>query len=152
MKEKNISVIIRLIAVILVVTMTLPMTVGATATTTVQPRGSLYLNSYNAYVYAAGSGKIQVWFSVTGTDYMDEIGTLTIQIYESTDNQRWSWKKSFTHESTSGMLDYNDYYHGGHVDYQGVAGRYYMAYVCVWAGENGDGDTRYFYTASKIAT
>ena len=143
---------IRLVAVILVMALTLPMSVGAAVTETVQPRASLYLESYNAYIYAAGSGKIQVWFTVTGTDYMDEIGALTIRIYESTNNSTWTWKKSFTHESTSGMLDYNDYYHSGHVDYQGVAGRYYRAYVCVWAGENGDGDTRYFYTSSKRAT
>lgn len=152
MKRNKISAMIRLVAVVLVITLTVPMSVGAAVAETVQPRASAYLNSYNAYIYAAGSGKIQVWLTVKGTDYMDEIGTLTIRIYESTDNSTWTWKKSFTHESTSGMLGYNDYYHSGHVDYQGVAGRYYRAYVCVWAGENGDGDTRYFYTTSKKAT
>lgn len=152
MKTNNVSAIIRIIAVVLIVSLTLPMCVGATAIETVQPRASYYLDSYNAYVYAAGSGKIQVWFTVTGTDYMDEIGALRIAIYESTDNSTWVWQKTFTHESTSGMLGYNDYYHSGHVDYQGVAGRYYRAYVCIWAGENGDGDTRYFYTTSKKAT
>ena len=151
MKAKNGSAIIRLIAVILVLTLTLPMTVGATPTAAVQPRASLYLDSYNAYIYTAGSGEIQVWFTVKGTDYMDEIGALTIQIYESTNNSSWTWKKSFTHESTAGMLHFDDYYHSGHVDYQGVAGRYYKAYVCIWAGENGDGDTRYFYTTTVKA-
>lgn len=152
MKTNNVSAIIRIIAIVLIVTLTVPMGVGATAIETVQPRASYYLDSYNAYVYAAGSGKIQVWFTVTGTDYMDEIGALRIAIYESTDNSTWVWQKSFSHENYPSLLGYNDYYHSGHVDYQGVAGRYYRAYVCIWAGENGDGDTRYFYTTSKKAT
>lgn len=152
MKINKTSAIIRVIAVVLVMALTLPVGVGAATVETVQPCASSYLNSYSAYIYPAGSGKIQVWFTVTGTDYMDEIGSLRIAIYESTNNSTWTWKKTFTHESTSGMLGYDDYYHSGHVDYQGVAGRYYRAYVCIWAGENGDGDTRYFYTTAKKAT
>lgn len=139
-------------AVFLIMALILPVGARAATAEAVQPRASLYLDSYNAYIYAAGSGKIQVYFSVIGTDYMDELGALTIRIYESTNGSTWTWKKSFTHESTSGMLGYDDFYHSGHVDYQGVAGRYYKAYVCIWAGENGDGDTRYFYTSVKKAT
>lgn len=141
----------RLVAFLLIVAL---MPIGARAATaeTVQPRASAYLDSYSSYIYPAGSGKIQVWFTVTGTDYMDEIGALTIRIYESTNGTTWTWRKSFTHESTSGMLGYNDFYHSGHVDFQGIAGRFYKAYVCIWAGENGDGDTRYFYTSVKKAT
>ena len=86
---------IRMIALVLAVALILPMSVGATAIETVQPRSSAYLDSYNAYVYPAGNGKIQVWFTVTGTDDMDTIGALTIRIYESTDNSTWTWKKSF---------------------------------------------------------
>lgn len=143
---------IRFVAVIMVIALTLPMGVGATAVETVQPRASYYLSSYNAYVYPAGNGKIQVWFSVTGTDDMDTLGALTIQIYESTNNSTWTWKKSFSNGNYPSMVGYDDYYHSGHVDYQGVAGRYYRAYVCIWAGKDGDGDTRYFYTSSKKAT
>lgn len=74
---------IRIIAVVLVAALVLPMGVGATAIEASQPRSSAYLDSYNAYVYPAGNGKIQVWFTVTGTDDMDTIGALTIRIYES---------------------------------------------------------------------
>lgn len=152
MYNRNTSIIVRVLAVIMIFTTFLSVGVNAATVGTVQPRASDYLSSYNAYVYPAGSGKVQVYFSVTGTDYMDELGVLSIKIYESTDNSTWTWKKTFTHDSTSGMLSYNDNYHSGHVDYQGVAGRYYRAYVCVWGGENGAGDTRYFYTSSKKAT
>lgn len=152
MNMKRTSGMVRIVAVFLVMALILPVGARAATAETVQPRASLYLDSYSSYIYPAGSGKIQVWFTVTGTHYMDELGALTIQIYESTNGSTWTWKKSFTHESTSGMLGYDDFYHSGHVDYQGVAGRYYKAYVCIWAGENGDGDTRYFYTSVKKAT
>ena len=144
---------IRVMAMLLAVALILPMGVGASAVETIQPRASYYLDSYNAYVYPAGNGKIQVYFSVYGTDYMDTLGALTIQIYESTNgSSNWTWKKSFTNDTTPSMIDYNDYYHSGHVDYQGVAGRYYRAYVTIWAGKDGAGDTRYFYTSAKLAT
>lgn len=152
MYKRNASVIIRIMSIILVVALALPIGVNAATVEAVQPRSSLYLDSYNAYVYPAGSGKIQVWFTVTGTDDMDTLGALTIRIYESTDNMNWTWKESFTNDTTPSMIAYDDYYHSGHVDYQGVAGRYYRAYVTIWAGKDGDGDTRYFYTSSKLAT
>ncbi len=149
--RKNFA-IVRIAAILLVLAILLPVGASAATTATVHPRASNYLDSYNAYIYPAGSGKIQVWFTVTGVDYMDELGALRIAIYESTDNSTWTWVKTFTHNTTSGMLGYNDYFHDGHVDYQGVTGRYYKAYVGIWAGENGNGDNRYFWTSSKKAT
>lgn len=150
-KRKN-TAVLRLIAILLVVTLALPVSVSAAAVEPVQPRASYYLDSYNAYVYPAGNGLVQVWFSVIGVNYLDELGALTIQLYESTDNVNWYRAISFTHNYTSGMLGYDEIYHSGHVDYQGVAGRYYKAYVCIWGGRDGDGDTRYFWTSAKKAT
>ena len=59
---------------------------------------------------------------------------------------------SYRHTNYPDMLDTNDYYHSGHITYQGTAGKYYKAYVCIWAGKDGDGDTRYYWTSSKKAT
>ena len=142
----------RIMSILLVAVLLLPMGVSAATVETVQPCASYYLDSYNAYVYPAGNGKIQVWFSVIGVNYLDELGALRIAIYESTDNSTWTWVKTFTHNTTSGMLGYDEIYHSGHVDYQGVAGRYYKAYVCIWGGKDGDGDNRYFWTSAKQAT
>ena len=141
------SLAVKLIALILVITFVCP--IGAMA---VEPRASDYLSMYSAYVYPAGWGKVQVWFSVDGTNYMDEIGALQIQLYESRDNETWTWVKTFGFTEYSDMLGYNDYHHTGHVEYNGTIGRYYQAYVCVWAGKDGDGDTRYFWTPSEKAT
>lgn len=139
------SSITRIIAFLLVVVLIVPM--GASAA--VQPRASDYLSAYNAYVYLPGDGEVRVYFNVRGTHTLDELGALSIKIYESTDGTNWTWKKTFTHDSTSGMLGYNDFYHSGYVSYNGIAGRYYKAYVCIWGGKDGQGDTRYFYTSAK---
>ena len=152
MNIKNRSHIVRLTAVLLAIALTLSAGALPAAAAAVQPRGSDYLGSYSAYIYPAGGGKIQVWFTVTGTDYQDALGALTIQLYESTDNSTWKWVKAYSHNNYPDMMGYNKIYHSGHVDYQGVAGRYYRAYVSIWGGGMTIGDNRYFYTSSKKAT
>lgn len=137
---------IRILAIMLALVVVVP--VGATATT-VQPRASWYLSNYTAYVYLPGDGEVRVYFNVEGTDDMDELGALYIEIHESTDGVNWEWVDTFNHDTTPGMLSYNDDYHSGYVSYDGVAGRYYKAYVCIWGGMDGDGDTRYFWTSAK---
>lgn len=139
--------LVRLVAIILVATCVFSVTATA-----VQPRASDYLTAYSAYIYPAGWGKVQVWFEVNGTGDMDEIGALEIRLYESKDNETWTWVKTFEHQNDAGMLGYDDYYHAGHIEYKGTIGRYYKAYVCVWAGKNGAGDTRYFWTNIEKAT
>lgn len=141
------SVAVKLIAIILLVVMLCPVEVFA-----LESRASYYLSSYTAYIYPAGWGKVQVWFDVQGTRDMDEIGTLEIQLYESTDNENWTWVKTFDYTDYSGMLGYNDYAHTGHIEYNGTIGRYYKAYVCVWAGKDGAGDSRNFWTSARKAT
>ena len=76
---------------------------------------------------------------------MDEIGVLSIKLYESSDNSTWARVKTFSYENYSTMLAEDDYYHCSYVSYQGTAGKYYKAYVCIWAGKNGSGDTRYMW-------
>lgn len=155
-RNKRVLALTRLLVMLLVVSLAIPMGAYASTAETTQNRASAYLSAYSAYVYPAGDDLVQVWFDVEGTGYMDELGALSIQIYEcstnSTDIDDWTWKKTFTHDSTDGMLSYNDDYHSGHVDYNGRAGRYYKAYVCIWGGKDGDGDTRYFWTSAKKAT
>lgn len=151
MLSSRYSFLVRTTALILIVVFCLPLFATATEAEN-SPRASYYLDSYNTYPYNAAFGKIRVYFDVTGVHYMDEIGTLSIQIFESTDQTNWTWVKTFTHDTTSGMLGYNKVYHSGYVTYSGTIGRYYKAYVCIWAGKDGDGDTRYMWTGSQKAT
>lgn len=139
----------RVIAFLLIVALLLPIGVNATSST---PRASYYLDSYNTYIYNAALGKIQVYFDVTGVHYMDEIGALTVRIYESTDKETWTWVHTVQYTAQPSMLGYNKVYHSDHVDYQGTIGRYYKAYVTIWAGKDGAGDTRYMWTQPQKAT
>lgn len=143
------SMLLRLLAILMIIALVLPIGASAAVSETAQPYSSAYLSSYNAYVYLPGGNEVRVYFNVEGTGYMDEIGALTIELHESTDGSNWSWVTSFTHDSTPGMLSYNDDFHSSYVSYNGVAGRYYKAYVCVWAGKNGSGNSRYFWTLKK---
>lgn len=149
---KKHSIAVRIMSLFLLLAVMVPMAAQAAIVEPVQPYASNYLLSYNAYVYPAGSGLVQVWFSADGKTYIDDLGALSVSIYESTDNSTWTWKKTFTHDSTSGMLGHDVFYHSGHVDYQGVVGRYYKAYVTIWGGDNGAGDSRSFWTSAKKAT
>lgn len=147
MSNKRLTSGFRVVSLLLAIILILPVSAVAA-----ESRSSLYLHSYTAYIYPAGWGKVQVWFDVDGVDDMDEIGALNIQIYESKDNETWTWVDTFHFSDYPDMLGYNDYSHMGHVEYNGTIGRYYKAYVCIWAGKDGDGDTRYFWTSAKKAT
>lgn len=142
----------RIIAVFLVLIFVIPIATVVASESEVTPRASYYLDSYNTYPYNAALGKIRIYFDVTGVDYMDEIGALNIKVYESTNNETWTLVKTFKHNTTSGMLGTNKIYYSNYVEYAGTIGRYYKAYVCIWAGKDGDGDTRYMWTQPKKAT
>lgn len=144
---KKHTIFYKITALLLVLVFLFPITVQAT-----ESRASYYLDSYSAYVYPAGWYKVQVWVSVHGVDYMDEIGALTIQLYESKDQETWTWVDTFHYTDYPDMLGYNDYYHSGHVEYAGTIGRYYKAYVSIWAGKDGNGDNRQFWTIPQKAT
>lgn len=140
------SLLRKVIALCLVLALSLPSTVFATEIAPVAPYASHYLSSYSAYVYVTATGQVQVWFDVMGTGDMDEIGALSIMLYESSDGTNWQRVTTFRHSTTAGMLENNDYYISSHVSWSGGStSKQYKAYVCVWAGKNGAGDTRYFW-------
>ena len=144
--------IFRLLAILLILVFIIPGNAQVAASNEASTRASDYLSTYNTYLYQAALGKIRVYYDVTGVRYMDEIGTLSIRIFESTDNANWTWVKTFTNGDTPSMLGSNKIYHSGYVEFQGTIGRYYKAYVCIWAGKDGGGDTRYMWTQPKKAT
>lgn len=139
------STVIKLVALCLIISLIVPVSADAVESNPIMPLASYYLDAYSAYVYVTASGQVQVWFEVMGTDDMDEIGSLSIMLYESSDGTNWDWVKTFRHSTTSGMLETDDYYISSHVSCQGSTNKQYKAYVCVWAGKNGSGDTRYFW-------
>ena len=144
-KKKN-SVLVKLVAILLAFSKCAPIGAQAAVPETVEPMASAYLAAYTAYICAMGGGDLEIWFEVNGTDYWADIGVLTIYLYESTDNSNFSWVKTFQFTDYESMLWHNNYFCVDYVPYEGVPGRYYKAYVQVWAGPEDGGDTRYFWT------
>lgn len=151
MQKKGNGSVKRWIALLLAILLFLP-SAGISVANAAETRASFYLDDYSAYVHFTEDGVIQVWFDVMGTHYLDDIGALKIELYESTDNENWTWVKTYTNRDHPNILGHNAIIYCSHVDYtQGISGRYYRGYITVWGGRNGGGDTRYFYTSSKLA-
>lgn len=144
MKRKN--HLIRFVVIILAISLLAPMAAHAATPEATMPRASDYLAEYTAYICAMGGGDLEIWFEVIGTGTWADIGAVTIYLYESTDNQNWYWVETFLYEDYDGMLEHNTYFCMNYVPYEGVPGRYYKAYVQVWAGPEDGGDGRYFWT------
>ena len=141
-----------MVSFLLVIIFTVPFGAYAAEVETVMPRASDYLMSYTSYICHMGSGELQIWFRVTGVDDWADIGVLSIYLYESVDQNNWTWVKTFQHTEYPEMLDHDSGHHMGYVTYQGKLGRYYRAYVSVWAGSETDGDIRYIWTPVEYAS
>ncbi len=119
---------------------------------TVSPKASQYLDSYSAYIYPSGSGNMSIYFDVSGVGTMDEIGALSIRLQQKpSGSSTWTTVKSYSHTNYTNMLGYNKFYYGSSVSYSGISGYSYRAYITVWAGKNGSGDSRDILTAAVTA-
>ena len=144
---------IKAISIVLAMALMMPVGVTAAEPETLTPRASYYLAAYTAYVCAMGNGELEIWFEVTGTDYQEYLGVMSVFLYESTDNVNWYWVKTFLHEDNPQMLLTNTYCVMDYVEYdEAIPGRYYKAYVGIWGGPDPGGDSRYIWTSSERAT
>ena len=152
--ERSSNVFAKVVACILILALMAPIGVSAAMPAAIAPRASNYLAAYTAYICAMGDGELEIWFSVTGTRIWADIGTLDIFLYESDDTVNWRRVKTFqyTDYDDETMLAHNTFDHVSCVEYQGTPGKYYKAYVCVWAGSETDGDSRYFWTDPEWCT
>lgn len=152
MNTQRNSLFIRFIACILVVILVIPYTASAASTETIAPRASDYLISYTSYICDMGGGELQIWYRVTGAGTQAELGVLSIQLFESTDQVNWTRVAAFSHNNHEGMLAYDEWQHMSYVTYQGRLCKYYRAYVCIWGGDGTNGDARYFWTDVEYAS
>ena len=152
MKNCKDTILLKMVACILVMALIVPVSVSAAAPETVMPRARDYLMGYTAYVCAMGGGRLEIWFEVLGTGTQEYLRVTTIFLYESTDNENWYRVDTFRHVDYDQMLLINAWQNIDCVEYQGVAGRYYKAYVGIWGGPDDTGDARYIWTSSERAT
>lgn len=149
--KRNHSIFVKIIAFCLIIALATPVSATPAAANSATPRASYYIDAYNTYICPMGGGELQIWYEIMGTGDMDEIGTLSIRLYESNDNIIWTWVYTFFHESNPTMLAYDDWYHCSYVSFPGTRGKYYKAEVCLWAGKDGGGDSRYMWTPAERA-
>ena len=147
MERKKSHFLVKLIAIFLVASFCVPIGAHAAMPETSQPFASAYLTDYRAYICAMGGGDLEIWWEVTGTRTLADIGVLTVYLYESTDNSNFYWVDTFDFVDYPNMLWHNDYICVDYVSYDGIPGRYYKAYVQIWAGPEDGGDTRYIWTS-----
>lgn len=152
MERKKSHFLVKLIAILFVVSLCAPIGAQAAMPETVQPLASAYLTDYTAYICAMGNGDLEIWWEVCGTRTLADVGVLTIYLYESTDNSTFYWVDTYHYTDYPQMLVHNDYFCMDYVDYEGVPGRYYKAYVHVWAGPEDGGDGRYIWTPVERCT
>ena len=144
--------LVKFLAIILALSLLVPVWAQAATPETVAPMASDYLVEYTAYICAMGGGDLEIWFDVLGTDIWADIGVLSVHLYESIDNSNFYWVKSFRFTEYPNMLWHNHYFCTDHVDYEGVPGRYYKASLEIWAGPEDGGDVRYIWTPVERCT
>lgn len=152
MLKRRRTYFIKVIAIVLAMALMMPIGATAAEQEAVTPRASYYLSAYTAYVCAMGNGDLEIWFEVTGTGTQEYLGVLSIYLYESTDNVNWYWVKTYRNNEYEQMLLTNAWQNIDYVPYEGVAGRYYKAYVGIWGGPDPGGDSRYIWTPVERAT
>ncbi|MGD9568684.1 MAG: hypothetical protein AB7V48_10210 [Sedimentibacter sp.] len=127
-------------------------TVSAASATDFSTQASLYLDRYYANIYSEGNGDISIWFEVEATGEMDEIGALSIRLQQkSTSSSTWKTIKTYSYTNYSNMLVNDKDFYVSSVDYSGIDGYSYRAYVTVWAGNDGNGDSREILTETVVA-
>lgn len=103
----------------------------------ITPYSSSFFMSYDTYFYEASSTttttRFRVWFDVTGTGIMEELGASYIEIQRSSDGQNWTVMRTCTPTGYSQMLGYDTHKHVDYISYTGTKGYYYRAYVEFYA-------------------
>lgn len=137
--------LIRIISVLLTVSLMAPGYANAAVAEPIQPMSSDYVDWRAVGISTPGDGKLEVWFDVWATGIMDEVGAMSIRLYESADQTTWKRVMTCLYEDWPSMMGGNSDYYSSHMDYQGVAGKYYKAYIKIWAGKDGDGDYEFLW-------
>lgn len=109
---------------------------------------SLYLDNYVAVLYkgARGTGKIDIDFDVTATEYSDYVGVSKIEIYRSD-----GIKTTIFGSVDNGLLREDALGLAVTYTYSGVSGKSYYAVLTFYAERDGGSGTKTFTTNTVTA-
>ena len=122
-----------------------------TAASAITVRSSDYLDSYVAGVTVESGGDIIVSAQVNAIINATQIGATDVYIYESDDDVDYTCVGHYSYEDYPNMMGSGRHFNRDLITYEGTPGKYYMACVYVYAGNNNGGDSRAYTTASERA-
>lgn len=96
-------------------------------------KASSFFVRHCTYLYEVDENKFDIWFEVTATYRMDELGVNYIELQRSTDQVNWTPVKYYYPSSWSQMIAEDTAIHADNVPYTGFSGYYYRAYVTYYA-------------------
>ena len=116
-------------------------------------QSSLYLDAYCAWLTPESGAKIDVTIDVQAVDYMDDVGALYVEIWESDDGgSTWDCVRTYENSMYPELLTQDDYwYYDTPISHQGTAGYKYCAVVEVYAGDSTGSDSRSYQTHTVTA-
>jgi len=116
-------------------------------------RSSLYLDAYRAWLTPESGGVIDVTIDVQAVDDMDDVGAISVRIFESADGgNTWDSDGTYTSALFPELLVQDDYwYYDTPISHQGTVGYKYYAVVKVYAGDSTGSDTKEYQTTTVTA-
>ena len=116
-------------------------------------QSSLYLSAYRAWLTPEAGGVIDVTIQVQAVDYMDDVGALYVEIWESPDGgDTWDCATIYRNSMYPELLVQDDYlYYDTPISYEGTPGYKYYAIVEVYAGDSTGWDSKEYQTYTVTA-
>ena len=124
---------VRCVSVVLVLVMLFSTTAFAA-----ESRGSYYFMCSSVYLYRTSptSNKFEIWFDVTGTHSMQEIGANLIKVQQSSDGENWTTVWTFRRDNYPAMICENTICHAECLTYVAARGYYYRAIIELYAKDS----------------
>ena len=114
------------------------------------PYSSLFFDSYGVGIDRASSTTLEIWYDITATRTMDELGVSEIKIQRSSDGRNWETAHTFTKEAHPWFICENTGSHDGIARCYTLTGYYYRAKITFWAKKTGLGTGSYTATTETI--
>ena len=111
---------------------------------------SLFFNSYGVGIDKASSTTLEMWYDITSTRTMDELGVSEIKIQRSSDGIAWTTAHTFTKEAHPWFIRDDTSSHSGTARCYTLTGYYYRAKITFWAKKTGLGTGSYTATTETI--
>lgn len=112
-------------------------------------RASLFFTAHDCYLYKVDSSTFEIWFDVTATGMMQELGVCSIEVERSADGVNWSSMRTYDSDDYSQMICENTSTHEGCITYRyATPGHYYRAYITFYAKNSSGTGKRQRYTAT----